>query len=276
MHLIRQLLLIALFASVSLTGALAQDAVGSITAGSGEVVVIRSAGGEVPGTVGTEIHQHDQIYVGDGGEATVTFVDQTILTLGGGSAVTVDELVYDPGSQTNSGVFTLAGGLMGLVSGDIMKTGDMMVTTPVSTIGIRGTAVLIDSGTRITRLPDGGFAVTTSNADGEIVTLVVSPDGTVGTVTVTNTETGAATILNTFGDTVQTQNIGGSAVQVRSTLTAAELAARFGPILQALQNATGVDLGDPANVTEAAALQEALQDLLDTIEENPNQDASPD
>lgn len=276
MDRIRSFLLVTLFALVPLAEALAQDAVGNITAGSGEIVVIRSGGDEVPGGIGTEILQQDTIYVAEGGEATVTFVDQTVLALAGGSALTVDELVYDPASQANVGLFSLAGGLMGLVSGDIVKTGDMTVTTPVSTIGIRGTGVLINSGTVVRRLPGGTLAVQTTTATGEVVTLVLSPDGTVGTVTVVNNADGTLTTLSAFGDTVTTSTIGGGAVQVKSTLTPAELRATFGPLIQALQDAFGLDLTDPANAAEAEALQQAIQDVLDTIEENPSQDASPD
>ncbi len=273
MYAIRHLLFVVLFSAASASGALAQEAVGSITAGSGEIVVIGASGEEQPATVGTPIQQYDTIYVGEGGDATVTFVDDTILALSGGSALTIDELVYDPGNQASSGLFTLVGGTLALVSGDILKTGDMMVTTPVSTIGIRGTAVLIDAGTRISRDAFGNFRVTTTGADGESVTLVVSPDGTLGTVVVRNTLTGESTILSTFGGTVSTS---GGLLQVRSNLTVSQLADKFGPLLQALQNATGMNLGDPDNINEATDLQQAIQDVLDLIEENPNQDASPD
>lgn len=276
MHAIGQFFVVVLITLASVTAALAQDAVGTITAGSGEILVIRS-GNEQPASVGTEIQQYDQIYVGEGSEATVTFVDQTILTLAAQSALTIDEMVYDPAGQDNSALFTLAGGLMGLVSGDILKTGDMTVTTPVSTIGIRGTAVLINSGTTVSYLygslgSPGTFVMQTTTATGETVSLVLSEDGTVGTVTVTNYQTGAATKLSAFGDSVITRTVDGGSVQLRSTLTAAELIAKFAPLLQALQNATGKDLGDPANVEEAESLEEALQELFDTFED----DASPD
>lgn len=276
MGLLRTLFLVAVVGIASSGVALAQAAVGSITAGSGEIVVIGAGGNETPGTVGTEIHQYDQIFVGEGSEATVTFVDETVLSLGAESSLTVDELVYDPAGQDNSALFTLAGGLMGLVSGDILKSGDMTVTTPVSTIGIRGTGVLIDTGTVVRRLPGGTLAVQTTTDTGEVVSLVLSPDGTVGTVTVVNQADGSLTQLSAFGDTVTTATVGGGAVQVRSTLTPAQINATFGPVVRALQNAMGLDLTDPANAAEAEALQEALQEVLDTIEENPSQDASPD
>lgn len=74
--------------------ALAQESVGSITEGTGEIIVSRASGGEEFGEVGTQVFQHDEIFVGPGGEATITFVDNTILSLGAQSALTIDELVY--------------------------------------------------------------------------------------------------------------------------------------------------------------------------------------
>ncbi len=100
-------------ASASVT--LAQESVGSITEAEGEVVVIRAGGDEAAGGVGTPVYQNDSVFVGPGGLATVTFVDQTVLTLGADSMLTIDMLVYDPAGQNSSASFDLAGGLMGLV-----------------------------------------------------------------------------------------------------------------------------------------------------------------
>ncbi len=270
MTAIRQFLLAVLFAAVSGAGALAQEAVGSLTAGSGEILIIGAGGEEQPGNVGTAVNQYDTIYVGSGGEATVTFVDDTILTLSGGSALIIDELVYDPGNQASVGLFTLVGGAMGLVSGDILKTGDMTVTTPVSTIGIRGTAVLIDSGTTVV-WSGSNFILQGTGTSGETVTLVVSPDGTMGVVQVTNRETGETRTLSQFGDTVTTTVVNGRSAQTTSKLTSGEIKTKFARVLLALQAAVGKDLGDPANATEADNLQDALDDLFDEFDE-----ASPD
>ena len=125
----------------TVASAFAQESVGNITQGFGEIIVTRAAGGDEAVVIGAAVFQHDTIFVGEGSEATITFVDNTILTLGAESAITIDTLIYDPAGQDSSASFDLAGGLMGLVSGDIVKTGNMIVTTPVSTIGIRGTTV---------------------------------------------------------------------------------------------------------------------------------------
>ncbi|MBT6204545.1 MAG: hypothetical protein HOI34_12700 [Rhodospirillaceae bacterium] len=98
-------------------------------------------------------------------------------------------------------MFDLAGGLMGLVLGDIVQTGDMTVTTPVSTIGIRGTTVLIDTGYTVTRNADNSYTFSSFSQDGQQVSLTISPDGTTGTVNVLSPD-GSSTTLAQSGDAV--------------------------------------------------------------------------
>ena len=133
-------LLILVFGAIGT--AQAQDSVGTISEAEGEVVVIRADGcGDNTVGVGADMYQNDTAFVGPESSATINFIDATLMTLGADSAVTIDELVYDPAGQHSSASFDLAGGRLGLVSGDIAKSGDMVVTTPVSTIGIRGTTL---------------------------------------------------------------------------------------------------------------------------------------
>ena len=245
-------------------GALAQDgSIGSITKGYGEIVVIRAAGGEESAGVGTAIFQQDQIYVGADGLATVTFIDETIVTLGANSALTIDEMVFDPASQANSGLLSLAGGVMGLVSGQIVKSGDMTVTTPVSTIGIRGTSVLIDTGF-VAQLGSAGIAtVEATGAGGESISLVLSQDGSLGLVQVT-TASGETFTLDVFGATVFIDPATGTTTFGSSTAT--DIQERFGAVLQALNNAAGRDLTDPENATEADEVKRSIDDLLELLQ----------
>ena len=90
---------------------------------------------------------------------------------------------------------------MGLVLGDIVQTGDMTVTTPVSTIGIRGTTVLIDTGYTVTRNADNSYTFSSFSQDGQQVSLTISPDGTTGTVNVLSPD-GSSTTLAQSGDAV--------------------------------------------------------------------------
>lgn len=144
----------------------------------------------------------------------------------------------------------------------------MTVTTPVSTIGIRGTAVLVNTFTSVERASDGWTIVTAVGSQGEIITLGVNPDGTVGLVTVESG--GIVTGLNTAAQAV----VNGR----ETTLDVAAIQAAFGPVATALQNATGANFTDGVDSEEEEALQEAIEELLELLDdENPAQDdATPD
>ena len=69
-----------------------------------------------------------------------------------------------------------------MVSGDVAATGEMVIETPVSTIGIRGTSVVIQAA---------------SEGEQNLITLLEDPDGNVGIIEVS---TGVSSvILDTLG-----------------------------------------------------------------------------
>ncbi len=53
-------------------------------------------------------------------------------------------MVYDPNGTANSSVVSLVQGTISFVAGQVAKTGDMQVQTPVATMGIRGTIVIVE------------------------------------------------------------------------------------------------------------------------------------
>ena len=79
--------------------------------------------------------------VPDGG-LVVKFVDDTTLTLGGNSRLTVNELVYNPISKDGKSVIKLGKGVFYYVSGKLRRE-NITIETPVASIGIRGTKLLI-------------------------------------------------------------------------------------------------------------------------------------
>src|SRR5512133_2226347 len=56
----------------------------------------------------------------------------------------LNEMVYDPNVSSNSSLLSLVQGTITFVAGETAKHGDMKVDTPVATMGIRGTAVLVE------------------------------------------------------------------------------------------------------------------------------------
>lgn len=81
----------------------------------------------------------ERLLTGPGARLEIVFADQTSLTLGENAAMEMDAFVYDGtgGAMTMNvlaGAFAFTTGLIGQNNHD-----DVLVTTPVSTIGIRGT-----------------------------------------------------------------------------------------------------------------------------------------
>jgi hypothetical protein len=88
---------------------------------------------------GAPIHLGEQVTTGGGARLEITFDDNTVLTLGENSTVTVDEFVYAPGGD--SAVAATVAGAFRYVSA-ALKPGESRtceVTTPFAVIGVRGT-----------------------------------------------------------------------------------------------------------------------------------------
>ena len=119
------------------------QAIGKITITDGPVNVIR-----LNQTI--QLNEGDFIYLNDvvgdksGGAVGIAFADESSISIDPGATMVIDDFVYDPENPTtgsmNANVLT---GNFSFVSGQIAKTGAdaMQVTTPVLTIGVRGTQV---------------------------------------------------------------------------------------------------------------------------------------
>ncbi len=119
--------------------------------------------------IDSSVYQQQIVSTGGASRLEITFADGTLLTLGENAEMTLDTFVYDPAGGTG----TLKLGVVGafrFVSGQVTKlaSSDVSVTTPVATVGIRGTEFWggpIDDQALGVFLIDG--AVSVSNAAGE-------------------------------------------------------------------------------------------------------------
>jgi hypothetical protein len=80
------------------------------------------------------------VATGTAARLEVTFKDNTRLTLGENAKLTLDKYVFNPAARRGTIRFRLVGAFR-FVSGQVSKLArsDVSVTTPVATIGIRGT-----------------------------------------------------------------------------------------------------------------------------------------
>jgi len=95
--------------------------------------------------IGTMVQRNDILETDDTGTMGVIFDDDTTISVGPKSQLTINEFVYNPKQGQFSFVSKLAQGTLSYISGDIAKKAPDSVTvkTPSATIGIRGTSFLI-------------------------------------------------------------------------------------------------------------------------------------
>jgi hypothetical protein len=99
----------------------------------------------VQAEVGTPLHANDVVETGEGGAVGLSFKDDTLISLGPKSKLTIDEFVFTPAEEKYSFATKMARGTMYYVSGTMAKLAPdkVSVATPVGTIGIRGTRFLV-------------------------------------------------------------------------------------------------------------------------------------
>jgi len=169
-------------------GAQDRPGVGVVTRVQASAHVI-SGGREKKADAGTRIRLNDELRTGSGARLQLTLADDTVLTLGAGARLVIDRFVYNPDRANSALSVTAAQGAFRFVSGQIGKAAgaDLRVTTPVATIGVRGTdfwggpidsaygVLLLDGAVEVTN--PGGTVVLDSPGRG---TAIASPTATPG------------------------------------------------------------------------------------------------
>jgi hypothetical protein len=83
------------------------------------------------------------------GRTSLSFNDGTTLQVGAGSKVKLDEFIFDPRSGTLSGALSFGTGIFRYASGTLAKHNDLKLNTPVASMTVRGTKLVI-------RVEEGG------------------------------------------------------------------------------------------------------------------------
>ncbi|HEU0146377.1 MAG TPA: FecR domain-containing protein, partial [Bradyrhizobium sp.] len=167
-------LVTALTGSVEVSQAAGATAAGKVI---GHVTKLQGTATAVRNGVSILLHMGDDVEKGDvvqsGSDSTlgVTFVDGTVFGLSSNARMVLNEMVYDPNGSNNSSLISLVAGTISFVAGETAKHGDMKVDTPVATMGIRGTAVLVEIDFSV---PGQG------GTPGAKFQVLVEPNGTTG------------------------------------------------------------------------------------------------
>ena len=184
--------------------------IGHVERAGGSVTVQHANGGVEELHAGDNIYQGDVVETGAGSLLGISLNDGTAFNMGAGARMVLNELVYDSGSNLNSGFFSIVKGQISFVAGQVAKTGDMRVETPVATMGIRGTTV----NTTIDADINGNVVSVTYS-------LMTDPDGHIGSFNLIDKVSGAIIGTITTTDTsfviTPTANLGVLATQVNKT-----------------------------------------------------------
>ena len=192
--------------------------IGEVSNVTGEAKATRLDGTTVNLSTGDPVFQGDTVETTGAGAIGLVFLDKTTLSLSEGGKMVLDELVYDPATGTGSMAVDMVEGAFSFVSGEIAKTGPdaMKVSTPVATIGIRGTTV-------------AGKAAVEGNENS--FTLLQDADGGVGQISVSNA--GGTQVLAQVGATTSIASFT-APPPPPIILSAAQIQANYGTALNVL------------------------------------------
>ncbi|MEP1135580.1 MAG: FecR family protein [Alphaproteobacteria bacterium] len=219
-------------------------------------------------TLADGVVMHETLETVSDGGLQVSLIDDTTLTLGGAASLVVDEMVYDPVTKNGNSVLKLATGTFLYVSGSMNKKG-IKIVTPSSTIGVRGTKLLIkiaaDGATSVGVIE--GAADVQSLIDGSVVSIKPG-DSAVAPATggVEMASLAAIEVQDTFVAAIAVAEAQESITQVRTALSAQikgleqDAASARGPAKETIE----AELS--ALTTELGTSLEAAESVLGIVE----------
>jgi hypothetical protein len=149
------------------------EPIGNVATLTGSATVTRN-NEATPLKLKADIFLDDVLQTSANSSLGVTFNDATTFNLTANARITVDSFVYEDGGKQNSALFDVARGTVAFVAAAVAKTGDMKISTPTATLGIRGTSGLVE-------VPEGASANSRNNV---AIKLYPDADGKVGRIEV--------------------------------------------------------------------------------------------
>ena len=130
---------LTLLAGLAVSQAASQEAIGTVSRIQGEASGTEGRNTRAL-TLNTTVFLNENISTGLGARLEVVFKDDTRLTLGANTKLSLDRYVFNPTAGRGVIRFRLIGAFR-FLSGQLSKLArsDVSITTPVATIGIRGT-----------------------------------------------------------------------------------------------------------------------------------------
>src|SRR5579872_2530517 len=119
-----------------------------------------------------DIYLNDVVVTFKDSTLGITFNDETTFNLTANASIAIDNYVYEDGGKQNSALFDVTKGTVAFVASAVARSGDMKITTPTATLGIRGTTGLVE--------------VNGAGSGAHNIKLYPDPDGRVGHIDVSD------------------------------------------------------------------------------------------
>jgi len=126
-----------------------------------------------PAAVRAPVHLGDQVVSGDNSALQILLLDKSVFTVGANARMTIDKFVYDPNRGTSDVAASIAKGAFRFMSAPTLGgQGHNAISSPVATIGVRGTIVEGAVGADAQAILAGEKGVP-SNGGSDTTTLIV-------------------------------------------------------------------------------------------------------
>ena len=142
MRLVLGLLSLILIYSAQVGSGKAEERIGQIKVVSGEVTILRK-GNETPAKAGTPLFEKDVVKTGENSAAGMTFTDNSRVSLGPKSELSLEKYAYSRPGRKNSFDARLKSGSLTATSGQIAKSRPlaMRVLMPTTVLAVKGTTL---------------------------------------------------------------------------------------------------------------------------------------
>lgn len=129
--------------AVAAFGAAAEEA-GQIKSAQGSAQIERN-GQRIAAVPGAQVLQSDSIVTGSDGTVGVTLQDNSLLSIGPNTVMSLDQYAFDSTTHEGQMDASLKKGTLVVVSGKLVKQtpGAMRIHTPASIMGVRGTKFIV-------------------------------------------------------------------------------------------------------------------------------------
>ena len=140
------------------------------------VGVIGAAVGEINNQKNEKLSNGSKIYYGDtinvktNSNAQILFLDETVMTVGENTDLTIDDFIYDPKTNNGNFVTSIKSGIVKTISGKISEKNpdNLEIKIPNGSLGVRGTEFLVSSNS--------------DNNESTVVLLGPGPENTLGMI----------------------------------------------------------------------------------------------